>query len=128
MSRTVVNFFLDTALLIAFVLLVWCATILRFVFPPGPNADGWTLWGWDYDRWSALQFGMIGTLAVGFLVHVMLHWTWVCGVIASRFGGDKKSLNDDGIRTLYGVGLLIVALGSIGIGVGAAVLSIRSPY
>ena len=128
MSRTAINFVLDTTLLVAFIVLVWCSVVIRFVFPPGPNADGWKLWGWDYDQWSGLQFGLVGTLAVGFLVHVMLHWTWVCGVIVSRLARDKKKQIDDGIRTLYGVGLLIVLLGAIGVGVGAAVLSVRAPY
>jgi hypothetical protein len=43
MSRTIVNLLLDTVLLVAFVLLVWCSVVVRFVFPPGPSATGWKL-------------------------------------------------------------------------------------
>lgn len=127
MSRTTINFLLDTVLLLAFLTLVWCSLILRFVFPPGPAALGWTLWGGTFDHWSALQFGLVATLTLGFLVHVMLHWNWVCGVVASRFSRDKKGKIDDGIRTLYGVGLMIVLFTVIGVGVAAATLMIRSP-
>ena len=127
MSRTMVNLVLDTTLLVTFIALVWCSVVLRFVFPPGPNANGWTLWSFDYDQWSGIQFGLVAVLTLGFLVHVMLHWSWVCGVLASRLSRDKKKV-DEGIQTLYGVGLLIVLLSAIGVGVGAAVLSIHSPY
>jgi hypothetical protein len=128
MSRTVVNFLLDTVLLVAFVLLVWCSVVVRFVFPPGPSATGWKLWGYDFDQWAGLQFSLVGALFVGIVVHVMLHWSWVCGVLASRLSSDRKGRVDEGLQTIYGVGLLIAVLATIGIGVGAAVLSVRPPH
>ncbi len=128
MSRTVVNFLLDTVLLVAFVLLVWCSVVVRFVFPPGPSATGWKLWGYDFDQWAGLQFSLVGALFVGIVVHVMLHWSWVCGVFASRLSSDRKGRVDEGLQTIYGVGLLIAVLATIGIGVGAAVLSVRPPH
>ena len=89
--------------------------------PPG----GWTLWRLDYDAWSGIQFGLLGVLAAGILVHVMLHWSWVCNVIASALAG--KGRVDEGMQTIYGVGLLIVLLNVVGITVAAAVLTIRAP-
>lgn len=128
MSRTLVNFLLDTVLLVAFVLLVWCSVVVRFVFPPGPSATGWKLWGYDFDQWAGLQFSLVGTLFVGIVVHVMLHWSWVCGVLASRLSSDRKGRVDEGLQTIYGVGLLIAVLATIGVGVGAAVLTVRPPH
>jgi len=128
MSRTLVNFLLDAALLVAFVLLVWSSVVVRFVFPPGPSATGWKLWGYDFDQWAGLQFGLVATLLAGVVVHVMLHWSWVCGVLASRLSRDRKSRVDEGLQTIYGVGLLIAVLATIGVGVGAAVLTIRPPH
>jgi hypothetical protein len=128
MSRTLVNFLLDTVLLVAFVLLVWCSVVVRFVFPPGPSATGWKLWGYDFDQWAGLQFSLVGALFVGILVHVMLHWSWVCGVLASRLSSDRKGRVDEGLQTIYGVALLIAVLATIGVGVGAAVLSVRPPH
>ena len=128
MSRTLVNFLLDTVLLVAFVLLVWCSVVVRFVFPPGPSATGWKLWGYDFDPWAGLQFSLVGALFVGILVHVMLHWSWVCGVLASRLSRDRKGRVDEGLQTIYGVALLIAVLATIGVGVGAAVLSVRPPH
>jgi hypothetical protein len=115
------------ALLVMFVALCAAAVIIRFVFPPGPAAKGWTLWGLDYDAWSGIQFALLATLAVGILVHVMLHWSWVCNVAVSRLARDKRARVDDGLQTIYGVGLLIVLLNVIGITVATAMLTIKGP-
>lgn len=130
-SKTEVNFLLDFALLIAFVFLCWTSAVVRFVFPPGPRAEGWTLWGWGYDEWAALQFGAVCALAAGVTLHVMLHWGWVCGVIAAKLRKRKSAgasgPQDSGSRTLWGVGLLIVVLNLLGAGLAAAVLAVKSP-
>ncbi|RIK83646.1 MAG: hypothetical protein DCC68_03345 [Planctomycetota bacterium] len=127
MTRTAVNFLLDTLLLLFFSSLVWVAATLQFVFPPGPEADGWRLWGCGYAEWANVQFALIAILLAGVVLHVMLHWTWVCGVVASRYGREKKGKVDDGVRTLYGVGLLIAILHVIGIALTAATLTIEDP-
>jgi len=122
-----INLLLDIALLAVFVLLCIAAVIVRFVFPPGPAAKGWMLWGLDYDAWNGIQFGLLAVLAGGILVHVMFHWSWVCNVLASRFLGSRSGKVDDGLQTIYGVGLLIVLLNVIGITVAAAMLTITGP-
>lgn len=122
-----VNLVLDIALLVVFVALCFAAVVVRFVFPPGPAAAGWILWGLDFDAWNGVQFGLLATLAGGILVHVMLHWSWVCTMVASRVSGDRKARVDDGLQTIYGVGLLIVILSAVGLGVAAAVLSVVGP-
>ncbi|MCA9235917.1 MAG: DUF4405 domain-containing protein [Planctomycetales bacterium] len=131
LTKTDVNFWLDTFLLVVFAALCWSSVIVRYVFPPGPKSEGWTLWGGDYMTWSDIQFGSLCVLAAGILVHVMLHWSWVCGVVASRVrakkGAGKAANRDDGSRTLWGVGLLIVVFNAIGLGVAAAALTIQGP-
>ena len=125
-TRTTINFLLDATLLLVFAALMWCSAVVRFVFPPGPESRGWLLWGYDYDSWAGLQFGIVCTLALGVLLHVMLHWSWVCGVVSSRLRKDKKGKVDDGVQTVYGVALLIVVFNIVGLGIAAAALSIRS--
>jgi len=121
-----INLLLDAALLIAFMAVSFAAVVVRFVFPPGPAAAGWTLWGLDYDAWGGIQFALLAVLAVGILVHVMLHWSWVCNVIASRLG-RRGARVDDGLQTIYGVGLLIGLLLTVGSALAAAVLTVQSP-
>jgi hypothetical protein len=127
MSRTHINFVLDSLLLVTFTALIWSSTIVRFVFPPGPEAKGWSLWGLTYDHWETIQFAMVGVLTLGVLIHVMLHWSWVCGVIATKLARDKKAKIDEGSQTLYGVGLLIVIFNILGLAIAVAALTIHRP-
>lgn len=127
MSRTIVNLLLDTLLLATFSTLIWTAVVVRIVFPPVYDAKGWSLWGLSLDQWITIEFAMVATLTLGILLHVMLHWSWVCGVIASRVSRDKKARLDNGTQTLYGVGLLIVILNILGAAVAFAALMIRGP-
>lgn len=126
-SRTIVNLALDALLLAVFVGLAAVSLVTRFVFPAATVADGYTIWGLGYDAWAGIQFGLLALVAAAVVVHVMLHWSWVCNVIAARLRreADKRKL-DDGIMTLYGVGLLIVVFGAIGLVVAAAALSVQS--
>ena len=130
MSRTIVNFWLDTILLSSVLLLVVTSTVIRFVFPPALAAEDWTLWGGTIDQWIAFQYAVLCVFAFLILIHVMLHWNWICGVVTTRLlptkDGKKRTLTE-GIRTLYGVGLLIVLLNFMGLAIAAAVLMIEGP-
>ena len=126
-SWSEINLALDTLLLVNFAALCAAAAIVRFVFPPGPAAKGWLLWGLDYDAWAGIQFGLLAVLTLGILVHVMFHWSWVCNVVAARLSRDRRARIDEGLQTIYGVGLLIALLIVIGIPVAAAWLTIRGP-
>ena len=130
LSRTDWNFLVDTGLLINFLALMSVAVIVQFLFPAPQQSGGWALWGWGFDQWLQLQFGLVASLALGVLLHLMLHWTWVCGVVAGwlpRTADGKKRLPDDGTRTIAGVGLLIVILNVVGLVIAAAALSIQRP-
>jgi hypothetical protein len=107
MSRSLINFCLDTLLLLITLGVIWTTCVLKFVFPPATHAGGWTLWGIDYDGWCNVQFTLLGVIALAILVHIMLHWNWVCSIITTRLL-RRSGKEDDGIQTLYGVGTLIV--------------------
>ena len=124
-SRITLNFWLDTTLLVLFLVLCWSACVIRFTFPPGPSAAGWNLWGWNYNQWSDLHFSTLCAFALAVLLHIMLHWSWVCGVITSRF--LRRRALPDGVRTIYGVIVLICSLTAMGLGLAAANLSVYSP-
>ncbi|MFO0426488.1 MAG: DUF4405 domain-containing protein [Planctomyces sp.] len=125
-SMTFVNFWLDAALLVAFVGLGIASVIVQFVFPPGIAARGWRLWGMTFGEWSSIQFGLLSVLAVGILVHIMFHWTWICGVVFKRLL-KRGELPDDGIRTVIGVGFLIAILLTSSAVIGVATMSIQQP-
>jgi hypothetical protein len=127
-SKTMVNFVLDASLLAVAVAVLFNAAVLRFVFPAPSRSAGWTLWGYGYDAWANFQFALVALFGLAILLHVMLHWSWVCGVVVTRvLRNDSKSRVDEGVQTLWGVGLLIVVVNVIGLLVGLAYLMIRSP-
>lgn len=125
LTRSQVNFLLDALLLVMFCAIMATAVIVRFIFPPGPDAAGWRLWGHGYHDWCTFQFGLIAAFALGILVHLMLHWSWVCGIAVTQFSRSKRTKMDEGTQTLVGVGLLIVLLNIIGLCVAVAALSIQ---
>lgn len=125
-SMSVINFWLDAALLLTLTGVGWVTAILQVVFPPPTRADGWRLWGWSYDAWRDVQFGSLCVLAAGVVLHVMLHWNWVVSVFAVQIARAEKR-PDDALQTVYGVALLIVLLNAIAAGVIAALLTVQKP-
>jgi hypothetical protein len=129
-SKTVVNFWLDTLLLLFFVVLCWTQVVLQYLFPPAPKTQGWTLWGMTFADIQTLQFTLFSIFALGVVVHVTLHWPWVCGVVVNKLrrkkSGGKHQLSD-GVRTLWGVATLVVFCNLIGAALALAYLMIKSP-
>jgi hypothetical protein len=123
------NLLLDGALLLSFTALCWSGVVVRFVFPAPSAGQGWTLWGRGLDGWVALQFNLLAALALLVLLHVMLHWNWVCAVTADwlRRTKGRRARADEALRTIYGAGLLIAIVNVLGLLTAAAVLSIRGP-
>lgn len=122
-SWSLINLALDILLFLNFVVLCWLAALTQFVFPSGATGDSWRLLGGTAEFWRNLQFAALCLFAGEVLVHIMLHWSWVCGVVESRFLSriaGKKTAGDDGGRTLVGVILLAATLLVMGIGLGIA--------
>lgn len=128
MNRTTLNFLVDGLLLALFLALVWVSVVLRFLFPPGTAAAGWSLWGLGYDGWCAVQFNVLAAMFLVVLLHVMLHWSWVCGVVSKglrRRGGPAQRI-DEGLQTIYGVGTLIAIVNLLGFTLAAAALMVHA--
>jgi hypothetical protein len=125
-SMSVVNFWLDASLLVLLLLLGWESAMLQIVFPAPTLAVGWTLWTLTFDQWRDIEFATLCVFAVGLLVHVMLHWNWVCSVIAIQILHTRER-PDEGMQTIYGVATLIVVLHIIGLGVILALFFVHRP-
>jgi len=129
MSRTALNFLVDVVLLLITLSLIFTTTVLRFVFPAPTRSAGWLLWGSDYDSWSNFQFVLMALVAGAVLVHLMLHWSWICGVIITKvLRRSARSIKlDDGSQTLWGVGMLIVVINLLAALVGIAYVMVQPP-
>lgn len=129
MSRNAVNFLLDAFLLICLVALMWSTAVLHVVFPPGPAAAGWRLWDGDHTFWMRVQLGTIAVLTLAVLVHLILHWAWVCGFVAARIARltGRPIKTNEATRTLYGVATLAMVLTIFGALVAAAQFAVVRP-
>jgi hypothetical protein len=125
-SMSVVNFWVDATILAALLMLIWESATLQFIFPAPTLAGGWTLFGLTYDQCRDIQFATLCTFAFGILIHLMLHWNWVCSVIATQIlrNGERP---DEGMQTIYGVATLIVLLHVIGVGIIVALFLVHRP-
>jgi hypothetical protein len=129
MSRNAINFCLDALLLVLFVMLISSSAVLQFIFPPATQADGWQLWGMDYDAWHRVQTVCLGAMALAVLFHLILHWTWACGFLASRLSriaGRQLSTNE-ATRTVYGVATLAMLLMLMGVMLTVGKIMVREP-
>jgi hypothetical protein len=122
---TIVNFWLDVVLLILFLAQAGMFAVLHVVFPRGAGSD-WTVWNASPLDWSETLFATFCVFSVGIVLHVMLHWTWICGVIATRLLGRKPG-KDDGSHTLLGVGVIVVLVHLLAGGILLAKLALVGP-
>jgi hypothetical protein len=125
-SIALINFWLDAGLLVTIAFLGWVTAMLQVVFPAPTAAVGWELWGLTFNEWHNTQFVALCVFALLVLVHVMLHWNWVCSIIATQVL-RLETRPDDGMQTIYGVSTLIVLLMIIAGTIIAALLSVHRP-
>ncbi len=83
----------------------------------------------DYNAWANFEFLTLCVILLAVVVHVMLHWNWVCSVIATRILKLKGpgARPDEGSQTLYGVSALVAFLAMMGFVIAAATLCIQRP-
>ncbi|MCG3126612.1 MAG: hypothetical protein CHACPFDD_01463 [Phycisphaerae bacterium] len=128
LSRSAFNFLVDLVLLLSFVALLLSAGIIAFVFPPATRADGWSLWRLGFDHWMLVHLVSLGVFALLILLHVILHWTWAVSFVVSRvnrYRSTRVPMPPDGIRTIYGVTLLIAVLIALGAVLSVATFMVR---
>ncbi len=123
---SVINFWVDLGLLVLLVLLGWESAMLQIVFPAPTLAAGWTLWSLTFDQWRDIQFATLCSLALAILVHLMLHWNWICSVVSAQIL-RTRSRPDEGMQTIYGVATLLAVLHIIAAGVILALVFVRRP-
>jgi hypothetical protein len=106
MPMATVNFWLDAALFVNLVVIMWVSALLHMVFPAPTEAAGWTLWGLSYNDWHSVQFYALCVFALLAVEHLVLHWNWVCSVIATRIV-RSSSRPDEGVQAAYGISTFI---------------------
>ena len=125
-SRALLNFWLDAGLLVAVSVVAWVTVMLHVVFPPPTIADGWKLWGMTYNQWRDIQSAGLGLGGLLALEHLVLHWNWVCNIIATKVF-RSKTRPDEAAQAVYGVGTFITIIVLVMSGVTIALFSVQAP-
>jgi hypothetical protein len=125
-SRVLLNFILDAGLLLAVALMVWISVLMQVVFPVPTLAGGWELWGLSFNQWRDLQFYTLCLCALLALEHLVLHWNWVCSVIATKML-RTKSRPHEGLQAIYGIGFFISIMLAVMATLIVAILTVKRP-
>ncbi len=118
MRRNVLNFLVDLATLLAILALAATGLVMRFVLPPGTGGrgggGGLALWGLGRHGWGDIHFWTSAVLAGLLVVHVALHWSWVCFTAARLLEGSVESVQGRARRHVSGVVLLVAVIVLLG--------------
>jgi hypothetical protein len=114
MRKNTLNYIVDALTLIAIVGMTGTGLIVRYTLPAGSGGRGLVLLGMDRHEWGGLHFWMAVGLGALLVLHVALHWAWVCGTTRRLLRrGAKGGQARSGWDNAYGVGFLVVLSGAI---------------
>ncbi len=113
MRRNVLNYLVDAVTLLAILGLAWTGLVIRYALPPGTGGRhggaGWALFGGSRHDWGDIHTGLAVTLGVLLLIHLGLHWSWVCRTTRKLLpGGDRAGTPSAWRENAYGAGALIL--------------------
>jgi hypothetical protein len=81
MNRNWLNLLVDVATALAALGLVFTGLLIYFVMPPGSGHGRLTLLGADRHVWGDVHFWIAIAVLALVLVHVALHWQWLCTMV-----------------------------------------------
>lgn len=111
MNRQILNLVIDTAALLVMLAMVATGFLLKWVLPPGSRGgQGLQLWDTTRHDWGDLHFWLAVALLLLMFVHVLLHWSWVCALVARLARGTSSggAVVAHARQWLYGISFLIV--------------------
>ncbi len=117
MKRNTLNFIIDLTSLLAMWGLVTTGLLMKYVLPPG-TGHWLAVKGMDRHEWGVVHFWLAVAVCVLAVVHVLLHWQWVCGTVRQFFtdAASGALLRSRPKRAVWGGGLvLLLTVGTAGL-------------
>ena len=109
MKRNTLNFWIDLISLFVMLGLAWTGLLIHYVLPPGSGGrgggHGMTLWGLGRHDYGSIHFYLALALIALMVIHIWLHWSWVCTTV-KKLAGMKSVNGSRGI--IYGIALLVI--------------------
>jgi len=105
MHRGKVNYLVDVLTLGVILAMTATGLVLRFALPPG--SGGRVLGQWTRHDWGDLHFWLAAGLGAIIVLHVALHWAWVCGLTHRLFSSNPSRHPTSAVkRNLAGLAFL----------------------
>lgn len=84
--RLWLNRVLDFLLWLAFCLMLATGLIVRYRLPPRSRGGaGLAIWGWSRHDWGDLHTWLGYAVCVMVVLHLVLHWQWLCRCLVPRW-------------------------------------------
>jgi len=110
MRRNTLNYVVDGATFLSMCSVAVTGVILKWVLPPGTQREGLTLFGWLRHDWGEVHFWTTVSLGALVVLHVILHWQWVCTTTARLIPRvDHRRLSPGRRRALGAIAVVGVA-------------------
>jgi hypothetical protein len=118
MKRNTFNFWIDLVSFVVFLALAVTGLLIYCVLPPCGSCTGGgcalenapTLWGLGRHDFGRIHLYLALATVTLIVIHICLHWTWVCNTLCNLVGLKATSANR---RDLYGILLLILLIALI---------------
>lgn len=123
MRRSTLNLIIDIVTAIAMLGMVWTGLVIRYTLPTGSGGRGGgrglTLWGLSRHDWGDVHFWLAVAVGALLVLHVALHWRWVCATVHRVLRpSEKPERMSPAALNLYGAGFVVV----LGILIGGLLL------
>ncbi len=109
MKRNTVNFWIDVISLLPMLGLTWTGLLIHYVLPPGTGGrhgdQALTVWGLGRHDYGTVHFYLALTLVALMVIHLWLHWSWVCATVRRLAGKGSHASDREGV---YGIAALVV--------------------
>jgi hypothetical protein len=115
MKRPPLNFLVDAASFVAFLILLSSGLLLRYQLPPGSGSiEGHgsghgsaeraitLLWGQSRHDWGEIHFWIAVGLVTVLALHLLLHWRWIACIVGGK--------NSEASGWRFGLGLASLAV------------------
>jgi len=112
MKRNMLNLLIDALTALAGLGLLWTGLLIYFILPAGSGKHGLAVWGMGRHDWGDIHFWLAVTCLALVVLHVALHWTWVCTMVLRIVGDPGKSSASK--RNIAGLLACIILVGLIG--------------
>jgi hypothetical protein len=109
-KRNTVNYATDGLTLLTLLGVASTGLLLKFVLPPGSGRTSLELLGMSRHEWGDVHFWTTVALGAVLLLHIALHWNWVCGM-THKILTRRTSRISEGARAAWGVVSLALIVG-----------------